>query len=384
MSANFVSVLKNIYEKSALPTAVADREFRFIWKNRAFGALYGDNDSLLSLFGGKIPESGLENVILDGSLCTFNILKAEETDGRSLYYIAELVRSESMADILNSSAIRDYISYICAKIKDAAGMISNSADEIYDAVSCGLYDGQMIVSSLNTIDESIMSVAKEVIKPEHFYYLMDKSEKEITLSADREIQRIVNAVEKGFGKEVRVTKSIDRSIYFRMDRSTFELMLAGMTEKCCGTKYFPEILSYSINKTGRGRAELSVKSVSPEGRPNTIRMPRLLDAELRNIKTDLFFEYICDILCERSGAVFTKAEIEGGYLFKMEFDIISTEKPRIEMTPTDYFAGRFGTVPLMFADLPVTKRYKYYDIDAYDEEEAEEISVSGDQSYDRK
>lgn len=362
-----------------LPTAVADREFRFIWKNKAFGTLYGDKDSLLDLFKEKIPESGLENVILDGSLCSFNILKAEEADGKELYYIAELVRSERMENILNTSAIRDYISYICAKIKDAAGMISNSADEIYDAVSCGLYDGQMIVNRLNTIDESIMSVAKEAVKPDHFYYLMDKSEREVTLSAEREMQRILNAVEKGFGKEVRVTKSIDRNIYFRMDRSTFEIMLVGMTEKCCGTKYYPEILSYSINKIRDGRAELSVKSTSPEGRPNTIRMPRLLDAELRNIKNDLFFEYICDILCDRAGAVFTKAEIAGGYLFKMEFDIISQGTPRIAMTSTDYFAGRFDAVPLMFADFPVIKRYKYYDIDAADAEVQEERSASCDQ-----
>lgn len=372
MSGNFVSVLKSIYENSGIPVAVTDREFCVIWKNKISGSVFCEGKSVLDIFEGNIPEPGLVKVFLNNSLCSFNVLKADDKVGNERYYIIELASSESMVKFLNTPVIRDYISYICSKIKNAAGVVANSTDEIHDSISCGIYDGEDITEKLNSIDESIMSITKEVVLPDQFYSLMDMSEtNKPTLSMDREMQRIVDSVGVNLGKAVKITKNCERNIFFRMDRATFETIVAGMTDQCCCAKFYPETLVYSVSRIKDDRAELSVMSINPEKRPNNARSSAVVNAELRNIKNNLFFEYICDILCERIGAVFTKTEMPNGYLFKMEFDIIASGTPCIAMTSTDYSIGRgrFGTIPLMLADFPVQKRYAYYDIDSDTDEE---------------
>ena len=267
--------------------------------------------------------------------------------------------------ILNIPEIRDYVNFICSKIREAAGVIINSADEIYDSVSCGLCDGQMITENLNMIDENIMSITKEIVMPDQFYSLMDMDGKnKVTLAMDRELQRVVGKIESTLGKAVKVTSKCDRGIFFRMDHTTFETLIAGMTDRCCCGKFYPETLVYSASRVGERRAELSVMGISPESQRNNIRLQTILSAELRDIKRDMFFEYICELLCSRFGAAFTKTEMPNGYNIKMEFDIISGGEPRIEMTPRDIDMGRFSAASLMLADFPVQKRYKYYDIDA--------------------
>ena len=384
MSGNFISILKSIYEKSGIPVAVADSRFRIIWKNKTSGTVFTEGESLLDIFEGTIPDTGLVSAYMGDSLCSFNVLKAEDKTENELYYIAELVRSEGLVKIMNTPAIRNYISFICAKIKNAAGAVSNSMDEIYDSISCGLYDGEMITERLNIIDENIMSVAKEIVMPDQFYALMDMDEMDqITLSMESEIKRAVSSIESNIGKAVKITSSCERSIFFRMDRGTFETIIAGMTEQCCSAGLYPESLVYSVNRIGDDRAELSVMSVSPENRLNTVRSGEIIGAELRKIKNNLFFEYICDLLCTKFGMVFTKSEMPNGYLFKMEFDVITRGVPCIAMIPADYSIGRgrFGTIPLMLADFPVSERYKFYDIDAeYTIEHAEVHTEAEDES----
>lgn len=369
MSGNLISTFKSIYDKSGLPAAIADEKLHVIWKNKISGSVFSDSSSLLDIFGGKIPDTGLVNTISGSDLCSFNVLKAEDRVENRLYYIVELVRSERIINILNTPAIRDYISYLCAKIRDAAGTVSNSTDEIYDAVSCGIFNGEDITERLNIIDESIMSITKEIVQPDQFYFLMDMNEKEATLSLDNEMQHAVNSARASLGKIVEVTYNCDKNIFFRMDRSTFETVIAGMAAKCCGMEFLPETLVFSAKRIRDGRAEVSVMSVSSECRNNNIRSNAVYGADLRGINSDLFFDYICEILCSRFGAVFTKAEMPNGFLFKMEFDVISQGVPSIAMTSAEYAIGRgrFGIMPLMLADFPALKRYKLYDIDGEEE-----------------
>ena len=165
-----ISVLKSVYDRSGLPVAITDGQLSVIWKNKTSSPIFSEGEQLIGLFGGKIPDTGITNTISKGSLYSFNILKAEDRSENGLYFVIELVHSEKIINILNTPAVKDYILYLCSKIKNMAGMISNSADEIYDAISCGLFDGEMITDRLNVIDDGIMSITKEVIQPDQFYW----------------------------------------------------------------------------------------------------------------------------------------------------------------------------------------------------------------------
>ncbi len=363
-----ISALKNIYERSGLPAAIADSRLCIVWKNRISSPLFSEGKHLLELFGGRLPGSGLKNIIVKDELYSFNILKTNDHSDNSIYYVIEIVRSEKITDILNTPAIKDYILYICAKIKNMAGTVTNSADEIYDAVSCGLFDGAMITERLNIIDEGIMSITKEVIQPDQFYSLVDMNEKEVTLSVDNELHRAADEASETFGKKVKITCDCEKNIFFRMDRSLFETVIAGMTADCC-SMVFPEMLIFSSERTADNRAMISVTSLDPQKR-NASRGKKISEAALQNPDRNMFFEYICDIFCSKFGAVFTRTELPDGYLFKMEMDIISRGEVCIAMTSSEYSIGKghFGKMALMLADCEPLKRYVFYDIDT---EEAE-------------
>lgn len=368
MSASVISALKNIYDRSGLPAAITDNKLCIIWKNRVSSPLFNENKQLLEIFGGRLPVSGLTNIVAGEELYSFNILKTDDHTDSSVYYVIEIVRSEKIKNILNTPAIKDYILYICAKIKNMAGTVTNSADEIYDAVSCGLFDGAMITERLNTIDEGMMSITKEVIPPDQFYSLVDMKEKEVTLSMDNELRRAADEASDTLGKKVKITCDCEKNIFFRMDRSLFETVIAGMTADCC-SMVFPDMLIFSAERTADNRALISVTSLDPRKR-NVSRNEKISEAPLQNPDRNMFFDYICDICCSKFGAVFTRTELPDGYLFKMEINILSKGEACIAMTSSEYSMGKghFGKMALMLADCGPMKRYVFYDIDT---EEAE-------------
>lgn len=366
MSSSVISALKNIYDRSGLPAVITDSKLCIIWKNKISSSLFSENEQLLELFGGKTPRSGIKNIVAGDELYSFNILRTDDRSENGSYYVIELVRSEKIKNILNTPAIKDYILFICAKIKNMAGTISNSADEIYDSVSCGLFDGEAITERLNIIDKGIMSITKEVIPPDQFYSLIDMKEKAVTLSLDNELRRAADEASETFGKKVKITCDCEKNIFFRMDRSLFETVIAGMTSDCC-SMIFPDMLIFSSERTADNRASISVTSLDPQKRS---RNEEISEAALQSPNRNLFFEYICDIFCSKYGAVFTRTELPDGYLFKMEIDIISKNESCIAMTSSEYSIGKghFGNMPLMLADCYPLKRYVFYDIDT---EEAE-------------
>ena len=345
----------------------ADSGFCVTWRNRLAVPLFSEGECLPDAFENASFREGVMNAYKGDAVYSINVVRLEESDEKGSEYLVEFLHTDSMIRILNTPGIRDYIYFVCAKIKDAAGVVTNSLDEIYDAVSCGLYDGRMITERLNIIDENIMSLTKEIVMPDQFYALMDMDGKNrATLAMDRELQRLVSVIDSEIGKAVKVTSKCERGIFFRMDPMMFRTIVMGMTECCCTGSIYPEMLVYSVSRVSEGRAEISVTSVSPESRPNRIRRQPLLDAELRSIRRGIFFDYICELVCSEFGADFTKTEMPNGFSFRMEFDIISGSEPRIAMESAGFNVGkdRFDMELLMLADIPVRKRYVFYDIDA--------------------
>ena len=382
MSGNVISAVKAVHEKSGIPVVFTDSSFCVTWKNKLAASLFSEGECLSDTFEKVSLREGVVNAYQGDAIYSLNVIRLDNKDEKdSEYeYMVEFLHTDSMVRILNIPEIKNYIYFICSKIKEAAGVVVNSADEIYDAVSCGLYDGRMITDRLNIIDENIMSVTKEIVMPDQFYALMDMENKnKATLAMDRELQRLVGNIRSEIGKAVKITSTCERGVFFRMDPVMLETVVMGMTERCCCGKIYPETLVYSVSRISEERAELSVMSISPESRKNNVRLKTIMEAELRNIKRGLFFDYICDVLCSGFGVAFTQTEMPNGYNFKMEFNIISGSEPRIAIESTDYHIrrdrfgrDRFDMASLMLADFPVQKRYSYYDIDSEDSEESGE------------
>ena len=384
MQGNVISVVKAVCERSGIPVVLTDSGFSVTWRNKLAAPLFSEGECLSETFEKALFKEGVVNAYQGDTIYSINVVRLDDKDEKDTAYMVEFLHTDSMIRILNVPEIREYMSFVCAKIKQAAGVVTNSMDEIYDAVSCGLFDGKMITERLNIIDENIMSVTKEVVMPDQFYALMDMDDKNrITLAMDRVLQRYVDSIDAEIGKAVKVTSKCERGIFFRMDPMMFETVIMGMTERCCTGNIYPEMLVYSAGRVGEGRAELSVMSISPVNRENDLRLQTVREADLRKIKRGIFFDYICEILCSKFGAAFTKTEMPNGYNFKMEFDIISGNEPRIAMEPADYHisADRFEMASLMLADIPVRKRYTFYDIDAEEiKDPADETEETEDES----
>lgn len=362
MSADLLSVLKNIYEKSGVPTAIADKTGCIIWNSKTAGSCFETGSRLTNLLGKFDITVGTNNVIRKGSVFSYNIMKTGGGTDNDEFYIIELMRSETIENILNTPAIRSYMTFLSSKIRNMAGVVVNSADEIYDAVSCGIFDGRMITDRLNSIDKSIMSVTKEIVQSDQFYSLLDKQENEVTLSAKNELRRAINEAGNVLGKKVKFSLNCKCDVFFRMDRSAFETVIGGFAAMCCGTDRLPKELIFSAEKLNDKRAEISVTSVRGNDGSPAPKVPENVG------KNNLFFSYTCDMLCSKIGAVFTKAETPNGFTVKMEFDMISINDSHIAMTGMKYSVdkGAFETIPIMLADVPTEDRYSFYNIDADD------------------
>ncbi len=351
-----------------MPTAIADAEGCIIWKNKLPAPGLNEGGRLALLIDEKPLNTGIYSVMRNDELISYNIIKTESAE--ECYYIVELVRSERMSDIMNTPAIRSYMTYLSSKIRNMAGVVTNTTDELYDSVSCGIFDRQTITERLNSIDKSMMSITKEVIQPDQFYALLDMDKRRSTLSMENELRRIVSEAEAVLGRKVRIELKCKDDIFFRMDRDTFETVIGGMTAMCCGCRSNPEKLIFSAKKINGSRAEISVASIRNKSDKSNGT----------STENNMFFHYTCDLLCKTMGAVFTRTEKANGCTVKVEFDIISKGDARVELSSVEYSVdkGHFETVSLMLADADTEERYVLYDIDDEDKEAREKnIVMSG-------
>lgn len=376
MSDNFISALRQIFELSGIAVTITDEKLNVIWRNMLSKPISGeDRDSMRFIFGEDTPKTGMVHKTVDGVVYSFNVMKAEDASDKKCCYIFELVHTEKLENILSSPVVRDFISFICVRIRETLGNVTFFADDIYNEISIGCPDLKGITDDLNKIDRNIMMLAREIIQPEQLYVLLDSEDSEVTLSLDDEMRKIVSDAKKVFGRKIRVTEDYDENIYFRMERSTFEAVIAGMAEECCGTELAPERFVFSAKRTGGGRAEISVMSINTSGAKNG-GYEKEIGNRLESMKLNsrMFFEYICDILREKCGAVFTKTARSDGLLFKMELDVIPAGVPSIAMNRTNYLLSseRFGTMPLALAYFRTNERYCYIPVEVIDDAIEEE------------
>ncbi len=369
MSSNFILNIKNLFAKSELPAAIADSKSVILWKNKASKMIFSVGETFFERLSEDHPKTGTADIFSDADdmVMSFNIIAFNAPDERKKYHIIELIHTESAMNIANNPAFKGYVKYICSKIKDSACIVASSLDELHDAVSCGIYDGEMLINEFNTIDKGMLTITKEMIQPDQFYELaemedIENSDNVLTFLMDSELEKAAKAASSVLGKNVEVKSECEKNIFFRMSRSLFETVIGGMTENVC-REVFPEKLLFSAKRTDENRAEVSVSSLSSKKKSP----PRVTFEE--NIGRNIFFDYICEILSRTINAVFTRSEVQGGCVFRMEFDVISKNRNCVAMISSEFtsFKGRFDTIPLMLAEFSQVGRYDYYDMDADDD-----------------
>ena len=263
MTTEFFTMLKQIYSAAGIPTAIADESLNILWRN----SLAEPNrcplstDSASCLFENKVPVSGLVFHTEGETIHRFNVLKSQNADDRSVFYVIEHLGSDDIKALLASPNIKSYVTYLCARIRDSVGMIAISADEIDAATAVfGAGCGE-VTDQLNTINKGLMMILREVINPEQLYYALDPCCDDVTLCVADEIARAVSDAKRALGRTVKVSYTSEKDIYTRMNRGVFETILSDMAFECCSGKLYPDELVFNCqsvrNRDPRGRDTVS-------------------------------------------------------------------------------------------------------------------------------
>lgn len=360
MTTEFFSVLKQIYGSSGLPCAIADSGLNILWRNRSAetGQCPLKADSLSGLFEGGEPVCGTVSFTDGDTVHRFNILKAEDPADGTCAYVAEHLGRDTLKDLLTSPQIRSYMTYLCARIRESMGMIALSADEIDAAAAVfGAGCGE-VTEQLNTINKAIMLIFREVIDPEQLYYVLDPGCDDTTICISDEIPHLAADAARSLGSSAKVNCDAESAVFTRMNRGVFETIVSDMAESCCGGAC-PKELNFSCKKIGAERAAVTVRSVNRIGKKKSLRKPQ----ELEKKGGALYFDYLCEVMCEKYGAVFTRRELDDGIEFSMEFPMINSFAVGLSSPMLLRGSERFCPMSLSLANYHVEERYKFINVD---------------------
>lgn len=362
MTNDFLYKLKKEYSASGVPTVIADDEMRILWANGSgnFILLESDSDARF-IFGDGAPQTGLFAKNRDGESLLFNSVKLGYPYGGRNFYVIELISSEKISSIVSSAAVRDYMSYLSAKIRTALANISVTSDRLFEDVSIGAADSGFITDGLNSINENIMSLAREAVQSEQLYMLCDTQKTDEVILLDRKMSEIAEAVRKRVGNSVKIIEDCDKGIYFHMNADAFEAMTAFMTAECCCTRLYPDRVIFSGKRIGSDRAEISVMLVNLNGKANDICCTAAAEADERGLNRNLFFGYISDILSMRNGVKVTRQDMPGGIMYKMEMNALPQNASVLADRACTYNAGHNGLeekIDFFLGDIRAGRKYR--------------------------
>lgn len=361
MTNDFLYKLKKEYSASGVPTVIADEEMRILWANGSgnFILLESGSDARF-IFGDGAPQTGLFAKNRDGESLMFNSVKLGDPYSGRGFYIIELISSEKINSIVSSAAVRDYMSYLSAKIRTALANISVTSDRLFEDVSIGAADSGFITDGLNRIQENIMSLAREAIQPEQLYMLCDTQKTDEVILLDRKMSEIAEAVRKRVGNAVKISEDYDKGIYFHMNADAFEAMTAFMTAECCCTRFYPHRIIFSGKRIADDRAEISVMLVNLNGKANDICCTAAAEADDRGLNRNLFFGYISDILSMRNGVKVTRQDMPGGMLYKMEMNVLPKSASVLSDRACGYNTEHYGLwekIDFFLGDIRTEQKY---------------------------
>lgn len=366
--------LKKEYSESGLPTVIADGELNIIWKNDISGSVPDLGENAGSIFDGGIPVTGLVTKEINGSFCTFNVIGTHDGDGKSCYII-ELVSSRGIGGIFSSEAVRGYISYICSKIRTAAGEIISVTDRLFDDISSGSFGVGRAAEGFDRIYESAAMLEREIAYPDSIYSLIDPEKPDDIIILDKEMTAVSAGIKRYLtdryesvsADKVRISEDYDRNIFFRMNADSFETAVASMAAECCGTEKYlgcdPERIIFSARRSGRNRAEIAVMSLYLSGNAkNSSQSVCSAFGEKSGFNRKLLASYIYDVLSLKNGARFSKENIPGGCVCRMNIEAfrkgtsVFAEKP---VDGSDRRSAILDKLAFFFGDMPETEKRRY-------------------------
>lgn len=357
----FISSLEQLYANSGIPVAIADSSLNIIRRNPLASA---ENSPLnipdvSELINSENPSTGKIYRAEGAVIHSYNVLKTELPDENDFCYVIEYLGADNPASLTNSPALRDYITYLCARIRDSAGKIAVCADSIDAAAAYYSSGNQEICDSLNSINHSMMMLLREVVNPEQIYCTADLTEDE-TVLINEEIQQAADDAKTALGDSSIIINETDEKLYTRMNRSVFETVIASMTANCCMGELYPDEIIFSAKRTAPQKMCVSVRSLNTSGRKNP--PPR---RDLSPAGKDFCFDTLRSILSEKYNAVFSRSNLPDGILYSMEISALPSGKtPIIKNASKFVFRNeRFSTMILSLAEHHLEKRYKYIDID---------------------
>ena len=348
MSCESINMLAQIYGATDIPVAVADgadEKFRILWKNTAAekaDCFKGGFASFIS--DGEERRDGTLSVCLNGVFQLFNIIKYTSDNS---FYIIEYLGRDSAHDI---SVMKNYFTLLCARLRESAGQIAMSADDINMTVKNG---GSDVASSLNRIDRNIMMLLNEAILPEQIYYALDPYSKDEIISLEQEVALAASDAEKALGRASEVWQNEAEGITASINRSTLETILACMTaESCCG-ELFPDKVEFTVERISDERASVSVRSINLSGKKNNVSKLDVL-RQPSEFPNDFFKK----LLAEKYGADFEKKIHPDGIESIMILNILP-EQNRIVKSGSKYALReeRFSTMAVSLSEKHHGERY---------------------------
>ena len=360
--------LKKEYSASGLPVFITDEKMNILWKNDIGGSVPDLGESAEFIFDSGVPCTGLVVKEINGEVCTFNVIRSEDAENNRFYYIIELVSSRELGGIVSAEAVRGYISYICSRIRAAAGNIISVTDRLFEDISAGTLGIGRAAEGFDKIYESAAVLEREIAYPDRLYSLIDPKRPDDIIILDREMVAVAAGIksslrdrtqvsEKG---NVRISEDYDRDIFFRMNADSFETAVASMAAECCGTEHFPERIIFSARRSGRNRAEVTVMSLDIGNKKGSKDCSG--SGSERSFTRKLLSEYVYDVLGLKNGARFSKENIPDGVVFRMNIEALPREASVFAEKPVDGSDRRHAILDKLeffFGNMPETERRRY-------------------------
>lgn len=346
-------VLKEIYENSEVPVAVAAKNF--LWENNAFKKQFGSLDKvekskLISDFSSK---TGISYKMTGNKLCTVNVISYSDC------YIIEVIHSDPIEKMLNVPAVKEFMRYVFARLRQSVTVISVAADDIYSLLSSDKNKfTETVPERLNSIDASLMDIISAVIDPEQLLYLLDDNCTDSTVCIMDELKKTASSVSDTVCVGTKIETRLEPNIYARMNRSAFNVIITDMITKCYHSSHIPDKIIISSERTDNGEAVIKITSEVTS--VNRFKAPDALNVPLddSSYKRDMFFDYVVDAFCSRCGGSFTVQESGLSNTYSLTFPAIRPAQINVSASNNfDSSGGHFGVVNVRLRRLSDKKRY---------------------------
>ena len=340
-------MIRRIYGTSAVPVAAADAAFRVLWKNAAAEASgFFDGNKLLFTGCGEFSE-GMKSVLIDGRPHIFNIIKCEADE---YFCIIEYVGRDTRHDI---SDMKDYFSFLCARLRESASQISMAADDID---MCVKNNDTNVASSLNRINRNVMLLLKEVLVPENIFYASASECRDEPINLAHAVAVSAGDAETALGRQSEIWQNETDDVCASVNSSVFEAIIAQMTAQVCGGEFYPDRVEFNVGRydNDSGRGYVSVRSVCLSGKRNRL-------FTLEHMKQNEFFtdNVLKGVLNEKYGMSFEMIKHTDGSECVMSMNVIPDTMVIVKTDRGISFRQeRFTSMSAALSEKHCAERYK--------------------------